>query len=152
MSKRWPRLTETLTGPIGHDRCRSCGDIADDLWQECDENDRPEARYLWLCRKCSDSIIEPHVRLYNDVNVNAPAPGAMRICTDCPHRSFAGICTCPSAKANGGPGILIQTHGAATGFIDGRDKNGRRWGKRMTWYSLPPSHCTGKTPTPFDPK
>ena len=152
MSKEWPRLTVTLTGPNKPEVCRSCGEPADDLWQEHDGDDRPEFRYLWLCRKCGDRLIEPHPRLYNQLSNYAPAPGAMRICTDCPHRTDKGICACPAAKANGGPGILIQAIGGFSGFIDGRDKNGRRWGKPFTTYSFPPSDCTGKNPTPIDPK
>ena len=152
MPDRWPRLTITLTGPNQPEVCRSCGEPADYLWQECDDRDKPEFRWFWLCDKCSDKIIEPHPRLYNDVHRHAPAPGAMLICSDCPHRVSAdGTCGCPKAKANGGAGILIQAHGATTMFIDGRDSKGRRFGRRMTTYGMAPSACTGKNPTPFYP-
>lgn len=142
MSERWPRLTTSLTGPDKPEVCRCCGDVDAHLWQEHDDHDKPEPRYLWLCRRCSDRIIEPHPRLYDEISPNAPAPGAMRICADCKHRAAGGLCT--MAKANGGLGITVSAFTGLSGFMDGRDKKGRRWGKRFTSYPYPPTACTGK--------
>lgn len=145
--ERWPRLTQTLTGPDRPESCRCCGEPADDLWQEHDDQDRPEHRYLWLCRRCGDRTIEPHPRLYNRLDNCHPAPGAMRICGDCKHRATGGQCLCPSAKAHGGDGISITAHHGARGFIDGTDRKGRRWGRAFISYNAPPSKCSGKEPS-----
>lgn len=151
MSERFPRLTTMLAGPDKPEVCRCCGDADASLWQEHDDRDQPEHRYLWLCEKCSDRIIEPHPRLYAKIDDNTPAPGAMRICADCTLRAAGGRCACPTAKANGGPGINITTTTGFHGFIDGRDKSGRRWGRRFTHYPSPPSACSGKQTTPTCP-
>lgn len=141
--KDWPRLTQTLTGPNRPGECRSCGARGDlGLWQECDHLDKPEARYLWLCVRCSDQLIEPHVRLYLNPHRNAPAPGAMDICAPCLNRTNC-LCVCREAKANGGPGISITVSKGLSGFWDGRDKRGRRVGGRFTEYPAPPSACSG---------
>ncbi len=150
--KDWPRLTKTL--PPHHNRpgcCRACGKVDDEntkpadelqLWQECDHEDKPEARFLWLCPKCADALIEPHVRLYVNLHKWAPAPGAMDICAPCLERTNC-LCTSPQAKANGGPGIMITASKGLSGFWDGRDKKGRRVGGMFTDYTHPPSKCEG---------
>lgn len=142
MSERFSRLTIELKGPDRPETCRCCGDVDAGLWQEHGDHDETEHRYLWLCEKCSDRIVEPHPRLYSKIDDNAPAPGGMRICANCKHRSPGGRCV--QAKANGGPGITITATTGFHGFIDGRDKNGRRWGRPFTSYPAPPSACTGK--------
>jgi hypothetical protein len=144
---KWPRLTLTLTGPNAPEICRACGETADDLWREHDDRDKAENRWLWLCRKCGDALIEPHPRLYSCVPDMSPAPGAMRICAGCEHRTAEGICGCPRAKANGGVGILIGVHESGRGFIDGAKYSGP-----FIAYGFHPSACTGKNPTPFDQK
>ncbi len=145
--KDWPRLTQTLRGPNRPGECRNCGmvdhgDLTLGLWQECDHEDKPEARYLWLCAKCSDQLVEPHVRLYLNPHKWAPAPGAMAICAPCQNRTGC-LCVCKEAKANGGPGITITASKGLSGFWDVRDKRGRRVGGRFTEYPAPPSACSG---------
>ena len=147
-SQAWPRLSQTL--PVKHPhQCGQCGVKETGaaplgLWQECDQNDKPEMRYVLLCEGCSSSIIEPHVRLYFHLDRNAPAPGAMGICADCKFRD--GL-WCARAKANGGDGVTISAAPATRGFIDGRDSSGRRWGREMTFYGRPPSACSAKVPS-----
>jgi hypothetical protein len=152
MKKPWPRLSETL--PLCEPmRCGQCGETEENctsdirLWQEHDASDRPEPIWFWLCQTCSDRIIEPHPRLYECVSEHAPAPGAMRICSDCPHRHKTR-CSCPAAKLNGGPGILVNAVQPLVMHIDGRDSKGRRFGNWHKSYALPPSGCSGKTPWP----
>lgn len=144
--KDWPRLTVTLPGPNKPGYCRNCGDAEQlrllGLWQECGHHDKPEARYLWLCAKCSEILIEPHVRLYVNLHRWAPAPGAMDICAPCLNRT-ACLCVCREAKANGGPGITITVSKGMSGFWDGVDKKGRRTGGMFTDYPSPPSACSG---------
>lgn len=148
-SESWPRLTETLTAalPAGNapefGACLSCGaHVRNYLWQEHDHLDRPEPRFLWLCVKCSDELIEPHVRLYAQLDSNAPAPGAMGICNACEWRA-AGRCTCPTARVNGGAGIRIKASRPCVAFVDGV-RNGRRSGWRQLFYAESPTDCTGR--------
>lgn len=150
--KPWPRLSETLPHAAHPQLCGNCG-VHDDtkpvsVWIEHDTNDRPERRFIALCRACSDKIIEPHPRLYSEVQPNTPLPGAMALCIDCTHRK--GIaCTCPAAKYNGGPGINITTVKPMVVHIDGRDpKTHRRFGRWLNHYSQPPSACTGQRTAP----
>ena len=105
MSK-WPRLSETLTGPIETQKCRSCGDInPDDLWQECDDADQPEKIYILLCKPCAKKLIKPHPRLYIDLQRNQPIPGMMPICDNCVYREGY---KCSQTLAAGGPGLRVQ--------------------------------------------
>lgn len=145
----WPRLSETLpfVAPL---TCGNCGahystsehDI--ELWREHDDGDKPEHVYFWLCTKCSKQIIEPHPRLYGRICENTPAPGAMRICEDCPHRTR---CRCPLTKYNGGPGIVVNACEPTVMHIDYRDpKTGRRRGEWHRNFAVAPAGCTGKTP------
>ena len=63
-----------------------------------------------LCKPCADRIIEPHPRLYREMQANHPMPGAMLICEDCPSR--AGMqCTSPVAAFNGGRGLEYEPKG-----------------------------------------
>lgn len=138
-SERWPRLSQTL--PHLHPlKCAECGRPERDrlltLWQECDEQDRPENRYVLLCKPCGDRIVGPHVRLYRSIDRNSPAPGAMEICADCRFRD--GL-WCARAKCNGGEGVTITAAQPLRGFIDGRDYSGP-----FTSYATPPSACTAK--------
>lgn len=147
-SVRWPRLSESL--PHLHpQKCANCGkadqrDVLLTLWQECDEKDNPEARYVLLCAPCGAKLIEPHVRLYQGIDRNAPAPGAMVICSDCRFRD--GL-WCAKAKCNGGDGVVITAAQALRGFIDGRDSKGRSWGRPFATYATPPGPCSGKGTT-----
>lgn len=151
-SKAWPRLSQTL--PHLHPlKCAACGahDMGSrqdsmhssgtlTLWQEHDENDQPEARYILLCLRCGDQLIEPHVRLYGSLDRNTPAPGAMEICADCRFRDGTW---CARAKCNGGEGVVITAVQPTTAFVDGM-RGGRRTGWRMLIYPKPPSACSGR--------
>ena len=59
-----------------------------------------------LCQKCSKRLIEPHARLYRQLQRNEPFPGVLDLCVDCRHRDGTR-CTSPDLKANGGEGVLI---------------------------------------------
>lgn len=105
------RLSESLAGPKHPNQCQSCGLAPTDLalldrWLECDDNDRPEPRVVVLCRPCTESLIEPHPRLYKLLAPHQPMPGVMGICLDCRHRDGV-TCTNPSAQINGGRGLAI---------------------------------------------
>lgn len=149
MAKRekWPRLSATLPH-VAPWKCGQCGghylehDCDLELWREHDDNDRGEHVYFWLCTRCAAKIIDPHPRLYGRVHEYTPAPGAMRICEDCPHRVR---CTCPLTKYNGGPGIMVNACQPTIIHID-RTVKGRHVGEWHRNYQVPPSGCTGKTP------
>jgi hypothetical protein len=65
----------------------------------------------------------------------------MTICVDCVHRKDTN-CGHPQAKANGGTGVMLSGMGEPTsGFIDGRDRSGKRIGERFTWYPQQPTNC-----------
>lgn len=149
-SQKWPRLSTSLP-QLHPTKCAQCGcwdrEEILTLWQECDEQDRPEARYVLLCEKCGDRLIEPHVRLYQPIDRNAPAPGAMEICADCRFRD--GL-WCAKAKCNGGEGVTITVSERFSGFIDGTDSRGRHWGRRVESYAHPPKACSGKVAQPED--
>lgn len=148
----WPRLTKTL--PPEHNRpgcCRACGFVPNEntkpadelqLWQEHDHHDKPEPSWFWLCPKCAEKLIEPHVRLYSNPHKWAPAPGAMDICAPCLERTGC-LCSNRAAKSNGGPGINITVGKPMVGFWDGVDKKGRRTGGRFMDFPSPPSKCSG---------
>lgn len=143
-SENWPRLTETLPWK-GTNSCRACGqdtDVRLSLWVEHDHLDRPEPRYLWLCTKCADRIIEPHVRLYAQIDRNSPAPGAMEICLGCRFTN-GSRCTNPAAKQNDGPGLEVTTPKPIVAFVDGT-RNGRRAGWVERVYDQPPKACSGR--------
>jgi len=157
VSKNWPRLTETLTGPRAYGWCSGCGVHRPNdmrllpgltLWQECDENDKPELRYLWLCIDCSNKLIEPHPRLYERLHSFTPVIGAMSMCTDCVHRKGLS-CAHPEARINGGPGIEIQAGSSSRAFMDGT-RNGKRTGWTVTMYHSPPVSCAGRTTARLD--
>lgn len=149
MSAEWPRLSEDLPHREPG-RCASCGapDESKDsklssltTWREHDRNDRPEMRYVVLCRKCSDRLIEPHPRLYAALYPNAPAPGAIGICSDCAHRDGTR-CRCPDATANGGAGIEIIIPKPIRAHVR-RSGKGQRSGYE-TFYTGPATACSGK--------
>lgn len=150
----WPRLTETLPHREPG-RCNACGLEGNDqvaaggpmglaltltVWREHDRFDKPEARYVVLCRKCSDKLIEPHPRLYAPLPRFAPAPGAMGLCSDCRHRDGCR-CTCPAASANGGEGIEIYGPKPARVHVC---RSPRRLSGWELWYRGPSTMCTGK--------
>lgn len=156
----WPRLSETLPHREPG-RCNACGVEGNDMlvggnlsatpslttWQECDRDDRPEARYVLLCRPCGERLIDPHPRLYRALPRFTPAPGAMPICGDCAHRDGCR-CASPSARYNGGEGILIHGPAPSTVHVLRADEKGRRCGSWEQWYPGPSTRCTGKEPVP----
>lgn len=148
-TEKWPRLTETLPKCTERNACRACGQIYEDgatlqLWQECDDQDKPQLRWLWVCEACEKKVITAHPRLYIGRTANSPAPGAMKICWGCSF-SNQSRCDCPTASANGGTGIIIKTSPPISCLVDGT-RNGRRTGWRETLYFHPPSHCNGRNP------
>ena len=151
LTKDSPRLSEALqhSGSRAYlGLCGECGRVDSEadreftIFQECDEKDQREYRYVVLCERCAERLIAPHVRLYHRVSENAPAPGAMEICVDCKAR--VGL-YCPNTKQAGGEGVKITVSKPFVAFMDGYDKKTRR---RIGWreeiYSAPPSACTGK--------
>ena len=163
MSHNWPRLTETLPH-CDPGCCASCGlkdepptvsPDADDvtrrrayamhpwaleIWREHDESDKPEARYVVLCRPCSGKIIGSHPRLYARVGTHYPACGAMAICVDCKHRNGT-LCTSPMLLANGGPGVTIFGPKPSTVHFYRKPPAQSGWEKV---YTLPPDRCDAK--------
>jgi hypothetical protein len=174
-SASWPRLSERLQPFRSRKVCQKCGAAAGKVatqgefkasqqaerlghrslkfgnvttvygWQEHDHNDVPEHIYLFLCTKCSDELIEPHVRLYRQIQQHAPSPGIMDLCVDCKWRE-GSRCKCPIAVFNGGPKPGMQIDYAeppSIAFVDGTRK-GKRWGGRIALYNTPPTACSGK--------
>lgn len=149
MNEQTHRLTD-LPGERNPFVCQQCGGsnlanhgngimrLSLDRWQECDHNDKPEAKILVLCNVCSKRMIQPHPRLYHKLDTNAPWPGCMALCVDCTHRD--GIrCAHPQAKANGGKGVMLQLSKPVRGFIDGPAYRGR-----FEQYPKPPLGCRQK--------
>lgn len=148
MGKNWPRLTETLRGPRNYHACSSCGvrptALVDlQLWQEHDDNDKPEMRFILLCKRC-EPMIKPHPRLYAQHHRWAPAPGASAICEGCRFRDGLS-CTHPNLTATGGVGLMAGKHTVA--LVDGT-RGGRRTGWREVFYSEPPKECRSFQPKP----
>jgi len=146
--RSWPRLTETLPHAANPQLCGNCG-IHDNtklvhIWIEHDLNDKPERKFIALCEKCSDKIIESHPRLYAQVGPNTPIPGVMLICIDCKFRDGLD-CKSPEAKFNGGKGFSVKAAKPITYHIDGTHK-GKRWSRWGNHYSIAPKSCTGKQP------
>ena len=145
----WTRLSETLPFEAQPDRCQSCGQTSLEcrallhIWTEHDDRDQPERRFICLCARCSDKLIEPHPRLYSDLPDNTPAPGTMALCIQCVHRKGLN-CTSRLAKFNGGPGINVTVAKPMVVHMDGT-KGGKRWSRWLNHYSTPPTACTGRT-------
>lgn len=135
------KLSETLTiHPVAPNVCQSCGYTADRSelfrWIECDESDQPTAVVVTLCAKCVASVVEDHPRLYRPIHPNEPIPGTLALCVTCRHRS-GNRCGHPSAKANGGPGVMLQVGGRKTSEVEyaGAPR------EVVTWYTSPPAAC-----------
>jgi hypothetical protein len=146
--EQWARLTRTLKGPRDLKHCQSCGISAEphqeilQVWREHDDEDQPQPLYLVLCARCGDEFIEKHPRLYDTVHRCEPAPGVMPACVDCKHAKDLQ-CHNPLLKANGGPGLPLNYPPPSRGFIDWRDKAGRRKGSPMTFWHGPVT-CRGR--------
>lgn len=137
-----PGLSETLSWERRPDRCQSCGE-KDNLrtWNEHDAWDQLQhpAVLVVLCARCSDRLIEPHARLYTQVDRLMPVPGAMALCVDCRHRN--GLrCTSQLLKANGGPGLEISFPKPALVHLN----YGGGRGEWKNLYSSPPTKCAGR--------
>lgn len=150
--RKWPALSEQLQGPKHRARCQSCGcDGSGDAflksWAECDDYDEPTAVTVVLCKACGDRLIEPHERLYVQVEANAPRPGAMEVCVGCRFRNGT-TCINPMLKALGGPGLQIRHSKPTYTHISYREK-GRRRGRWLTSFGAPPG-CDGREPGDTD--
>jgi hypothetical protein len=111
-----PKFSEQLIGgPKSPGYCQSCGcegrtegtpasPATLERWREHDDFDRSGPVVVVLCPKCSKRIIEKHARFYSPLNWNEPYPGTMGVCVECIHRIGT---TCPLAKFNDGPGVVI---------------------------------------------
>jgi hypothetical protein len=137
----WPKLSEELPGrdPCECQRCRATVRLT--YWQECDNRDQPTRVFVVLCKGCADEIIEPHSRLYRDIDVNTPMPGAMPICADC--RSRNGMtCLSPVAMFNGGPepGLQFEPKGQMVHVC----RSPRREGGWQYFAEGPVTKCSGK--------
>lgn len=133
-----PGLSQTLHFFPAPDICQSCGG-SDHLtaWRECDEWDKPTAVAVVLCAKCSKKLIDPHPRLYVQLQEHQPFPGVMELCLDCPMREGVS-CKSPLAKHNGGPGMQIDAHGFGGFFCGGKGSG------FQTLFTRAPSACAGK--------
>lgn len=136
-----PRLSETLK-PLAwpHHVCQRCGfDGPSKLvyWQEHDDLDRREMIFVVLCAACSAKVIEPHARLYRQLDRNEPAPGVMKVCEPCRHRD-ASRCRSPIARANGGDGLAFPAADVKVHFYGGRNNSGwhQEWNEEA-------SECSG---------
>lgn len=145
-----PGLSATLEGPRDPRRCQSCGASHSILtplarWLEHDEWDRVPDRpgVVVLCRECSDRLIEPHARLYRQLDPGEPFPGCMSVCLDCVRRDGTS-CTSLVAKLNGGPGLDYEhTVKPMWAHIDGV-RGGRRFGETRWLYTGRVLSCSGK--------
>lgn len=150
--KPWPRLSADLTHERSPIVCQACGEVRrpDRLqrWQEHDEADKPEAIIVVLCSGCAGRLIDPHPRLYRQLERNEPFPGAMKICLDCKLRDGTR-CTSPRTLANGGPGLPFPGPDGHA-FVDGV-RGGRRTGWTVRIWSKETATCKGKEPTGADP-
>ncbi len=133
-----PRLTESLQY---RDRgaCNRCGKAVEGLqiWQEHDDHDRAESRYVVLCKACADRVIEPHARLYRHTGENEPCPGVMAQCESCAH--VAGLrCRHPQLRTNGGEGIAFAPPDSWVHLqMAGPRGRGRRGQTLRMWRTVP---------------
>jgi hypothetical protein len=117
------RLTNSALALVDFQHCQLCGrereTVLLTLWQQCDDHDKPEDRFLLTCRDgACEKRINDHPRLYIEVSVQDGAPGRWRlICDDCDHRQ-GFRCLHPDLRANGGPGLTVK-HSGPTGYVCG---------------------------------
>lgn len=146
----WPKLSQDLPHARHPWICQACGlnlmgtqTPPHQLHLECDEKDEPLRNVVALCPPCAGKLIEPHPRLYILVPENKPVPGAMpHLCVGCRYREGLS-CTHPRLKQNGGPGLNITVAEPSRGFVDGRDKHGKRWGRMFEHWPSPARACEG---------
>lgn len=142
--KPWPKLSESLPYERNPGCCQACGSTIAQVarWREYGDNDRPTSVIIVLCTICSDNLIEPHPRIYEELQPCEPDPGSMTICSDCIHRKHL-CCQSPLLKANGGPGLRLQFPKPSVVLLDGQNKAGRRTGWSKLMYRGPVT-CAGR--------
>lgn len=96
-----------------------------------------------LCARCSKKLIEPHARLYIQLQEHEPFPGVMEICVDCPMRKGVS-CYSPLAKHNGGTGMRIDGVRASGGIFCGSRGRGHRGCQHARFYHGSATSCAGK--------
>lgn len=129
-----PRLSTTLPHAQHPRRCQACNAVNEvwilERWQEHDDNDLPEPVIVVLCQTCSKWLIEPHPRLYRQLQRNEPFPGVLDLCVGCRHRDGTR-CTSPDLKVNGGEGVAILIKKPDTFHV--RASKSYRSGWRKMW-------------------
>ena len=122
------KLTDHAQHPDTFLRCQLCGKLHPhicelDMWQECDEDDELEDKWIILCREgdCHKRL-QDHDRLYHKVPWSMGGPGRfMLVCGNCDHRDEFD-CKHPNLKANGGDGLEVMiSRPLGTGWICGGD-------------------------------
>ena len=133
----WPRLSGQLEGPRSPDRCQCCAARWVDLerWREHDDDDRPTATVVVLCRPCGKRLIDPHPRLYAKLDEREPHPGTMELCLLC--RNRVGV-TCPLALCHGGPAPGVAIYPAPSVFFVKASKSSLS-GPHVGYASMPKS-------------
>lgn len=146
-SSFWPWLSEECLSAEGADPrwCGLCG-ARESLvvHQEHGGQEEPLPVFVVLCEPCAARVIDAHPRLYTRLDQFAPAPGAMPLCIKCGHRAGT-ICTHPSSRYRGGPGVALAFPEPMGGFWDGAGKGGRRAGGQFIIYQGPVRSCAGRT-------
>jgi hypothetical protein len=142
--RRKPGLSETLHFFPDPQQCQACG-TADRLsrWRECDAFDKPTMVVVVLCDRCSKKLIDPHPRLYLQLQEHEPFPGVMEICVDCPMRKGVS-CYSPLAKHNGGTGMRIDGARGIGGFFCGGRGRGHAGCHHHKIFTASASECAGK--------
>lgn len=131
---KWPQLSEQLTGPKRPGVCQSCGGAGDDRWRECDDRDGFTAIVVILCTPCASRLIEPHPRLYAQLQRHEPFPGTHDLCLPCLHRDGT---ICRMSRAHGGEGLVLAAH-AMRGIVCSRGRGG---GKTYRLWTSGPDGC-----------
>lgn len=133
-----PPLSVSLPGPRELSMCQACMATAGLMkWMECDTTDKPQLVVVILCQRCSGELIEPHPRLYRQLEQWEPMPGAMPLCRDCRHHENL-FCRNPQAQINGGPGLQMAYPRPSRVHICG----GPNAGWRLIWQG-PVTACRG---------
>ncbi|MGN6109521.1 MAG: hypothetical protein ACTHU0_30720 [Kofleriaceae bacterium] len=115
-------------------------------WLEHDPWDRLPAKpdVVVLCATCSARLIEPHPRLYRQLENGAPFPGCMSVCLDCQFREGVS-CSAPAAKLNGGAGLTLEwDEPPFFGHVCGGRGRGHRGCQQLAIYRGPVRRCSGK--------
>lgn len=146
LTEKTHRLSESQKPFTSRNRCQRC-DLTENVqgWIEHDHRDQPQAIYLFLCKKCSDLLIEPHPRLYTPMQKLGAYPGAMDICEKCIYRNLSR-CKSLLAMFNGGPGLKYRFpdgNEPSVAFMDGT-RGGKRIGWREIFYTAASIECSGR--------